>query len=372
MKPLKIAVIGAGFFGRNHIRLLSDMPEARLVAVADADRQARQYAADSFGARTVADPRELIGQIDAAVLAVPTRLHHRLGIELLEADVHLMVEKPLATTVAEARSLVATATKRQRVLQVGHIERFNPALEAAVPHLGPPKLIEARRTAPHKFRSTDIGVVLDLMIHDLDVVLSLVKSPVKQVEALGLSLFGRFEDLAQARLRFDNGCIATLTASRASYVGSRIMHIWSTQGFASIDFGQRLTTLVKPSEKLVNRKLDAEQLSSTEQEYLKDHLFEDLLPMERIEAAETNQLEAELHDFITAVRHGRQPRVTGEHGLQALIVADRIVEAIQHHAWDGSPEGRIGPSLTTSPHVLQGPHWHRRPAAVDRQHREAG
>ena len=378
MSPVRVAVIGAGCFGRNHIRLLSSMDDVELVAVVDADERARQQAAKDFGVTTVADHRELQQKIDAAVLAVPTRLHHRLGMELLQRGVHLMVEKPLATCGDEARELVETAAERGRILQVGHIERFNPALEAALPHVDEPRLIEARRTAPHRFRSTDIGVVFDLMIHDLDIVLSLVRAPLRHVEALGVALFGRHEDIAQARLTFDNGCVATLTASRASYELSRQMHIWSQRGFASIDFDSRVTTLVEPSAVVRGGQIDAETLSQAERQYLIDHLFDEFLPMRRIEAGQTNQLEAELRDFVAAIRQGRRPRVSGDHGLRAIEVADAILASIARHAWDGSAEGRVGPHLATSPHVLQGPHWLRKQSAAEphsepsRRRREAG
>jgi len=371
VKPVRIGVIGAGAFGRHHVRLLSEHPDAELVLVADANVAAREAVAQAFGVDTVSDHRELIGRVDAAVLAVPTHLHHQLGSELLSAGIHLMIEKPLAANASEGAELVEIARQQGRVLQVGHIERFNPALEVALPHVERPKLIEARRTAPHRFRSTDIGVVLDLMIHDLDVVLSLNDSDVQNVQAMGLALFGRHEDVAQARLTFADGCVVSLTASRASYELSRVVQIWSESGFASIDFDRRVTSVVKPSDTVSDRKVDAECLSPAEREYLMDHLFDELLPLERIEAPERNQLQAEIDDFLESVRLGRRPRVSGEHGLRALEVADQILAAIDRHAWDGSADGRFGPHLTKRAHVLDGPHWLRR-TAPNQQRREAG
>ena len=186
----------------------------------------------------LADYHDLFGQIDAAVVATPTRFHHRVSLDLLEHGIHLLIEKPLATTVAEADEVLAAARRNGAMVQVGHIERFNPAWNQAevTPLLRCPKYIDATRTSGYTFRSTDIGVVLDMMIHDLDLVLHFANSPVRNVQALGISVLGDHEDVAQARLEFANGCVANLSASRVSYQPVRQMQVWSEHGCVTVDF----------------------------------------------------------------------------------------------------------------------------------------
>ena len=220
----------------------------------------------------------LLGRIDAAVIAAPTVLHHRLAVDCLEAGTHLLVEKPICTTVAEADELVELARRQQLVLQVGHVERFNPALVAAIPYARNPKFIEAVRASGFTFRSMDVGVVLDLMIHDIDLVLSLVRSPLRSVEALGVSILGGHEDVAHARLEFQSGCVANLSASRVSYEPARKMQIWAPRAYANIDFGTRTTTLVRPSETLLRGEFQADRLTPEQVEHYKTHLAEEHLP----------------------------------------------------------------------------------------------
>ena len=212
------------------------------------------------------------------MIAAPTVLHHRLAVDLLEAGTHLLVEKPICTTVAEADELVELARRRQLVLQVGHVERFNPALAAAAPHARNPKFIEAVRASGFTFRSMDVGVVLDLMIHDIDLVLSLVRSPLRSVDALGVSILGGHEDVAHARLEFQSGCVANLSASRVSYEPARKMQIWAPRAYANIDFGTRTTTLVRPSEALLRGEFHADRLAPEQVEHYKTHLAEEHLP----------------------------------------------------------------------------------------------
>lgn len=372
MKPLKLGVVGVGHIGRLHARLAAAMQAVELVGVVDPDQAAREQIAQSCHTKALARHGDLLGQVDAAIIAAPTALHHRLGSELIENGIHVLMEKPLAASYGEAAELVALAEKRGVVLQVGHVERFNPALSSVAAHLSEPKYIDARRLSAHKFRSTDIGVVLDLMIHDLDVVLTLVRSPVRDVEALGISIFGRNEDVAQARLRFDNGCVAMLTASRVSYETTRTMHVWSQHGFASVDFGNRCATLVRPSEPILRRQLDVARLGDDEQAHLRDHLFDELLPIERVQSEPCDQLGAELSDFVDSIRQGRSPRVTGVAGRDVIGVAEQILTKISTHAWDGSPVGRMGPFAAPGPAILRGPHWALRPTGAPAERRQAG
>ena len=357
MKPLRIAVVGAGHLGRIHARILSGLEGFSLVGIADPVEANRRETAAAYQTEACADFRQLLGRIDAAVVATPTKYHHAVALELLRQGVHLLVEKPLASTRAEADELVDAARRHGALLQVGHVERFNPAFNAALPHLRDPKYIEAVRRGGFTFRSTDIGVVLDLMIHDIDLVLSLVQSPVRRVEALGVSLFGQHEDVANARLYFESGCIASLNASRASHTAARTMQIWSRQTFAGLDFATRTASLVRPSETLLRREIDVDRLPVEEKLRIKDGFMAEHLPVEQIQAEPCDAITAELQDFAGSIRAGRAPRVTGEHGRDAIAVAERILLQIATHAWDGAAEGPVGPQVLPMTPTIPAPHW---------------
>lgn len=375
MRPVRLAVIGVGHLGKAHARLAAGLDSLELVGVVDPLESNRLPVASTHGVAACAHHRELLGKIDAAVIATPTRFHHDVALDLAANGVHLLVEKPLCGTLAEADALLAAAERNRIVLQVGHVERFNPVLTGVLPHVRDPKYIDACRASTFKFRSTDIGVVFDLMIHDIDLVLSMVRSPVAHIEALGVSVFGEFEDVANARLTFENGCVAALTASRASYQAVRQMQVWSERGFATMDFGTRAARLVHPHESLLRRDFAAQKLSAAEVDRLKDHLFEDLLRIEDFQAEPADQLTAELRDFADSIQQGRQPRVSGVQGRDAVAIAERVLDAIAAHQWDGRRSGRIGALAQPMPAVIPGPHWHL-PAAREmrevREHKEAG
>jgi predicted dehydrogenase len=307
MARLRMAVIGVGHLGKEHARVLAGFPEIELVGVADTNPDQAQAVAQRVGTRPFTDHRPLLRQVDAAVIAVPTSFHHAVAIEFLREGIPLLVEKPLAINLGQAEALVEEAQRRGTILQVGHIERFNPAFEELTTRHLQPKLIVAERMGPYTGRSTDIGVVLDLMIHDLDLLLALMRSPVLTVQAVGLKVFGRHEDVANAQLVFDNGCVANLTASRASPAAQRRMNLWAPEGFVSLDFCRRYFTLVRP---------DAFPLQSME-----------------LDRNKGDQLTAELQDFIGCITTRTRPRVSGEDGLSALALATRVLESIQsHHA----------------------------------------
>ncbi|MHC4177202.1 MAG: Gfo/Idh/MocA family protein [Planctomycetota bacterium] len=372
MKKLRLAVVGAGRLGGFHARKLAALDDVELLAVVDPLPEARGRLAAECNTRPLADYGELLDKLDAAVIAVPTRLHHKLALDFLGCGIHLLVEKPLASTLAEADELVQAARLRGTVLQVGHIERFNPAFAAAVLHTAEPKYIEAVRASGFTFRSTDVGVVLDLMIHDLDLVLSMVRSPVQRVDALGLSVMGSHEDVANARLEFECGCVATLSASRVSYQPARRMHLWSSSAFAAIDFADRTTTLVRPSQTLLNRQLNIDLLSPQQVEHYKEHLFEELLPRADVEFEPVDALALELEDFLESIRTPRRPRVPGEAGRDAVAVAEQILGRIHAHAWDDTPEGPVGPLLTPRHKVIPAPHFDLTAAELPQVRREAG
>ncbi len=349
MSRLRVAVIGVGHLGRHHARVLAGIEGVELVAVADARIEQARAVAEPLGAEAFADYRELLERVDAVSVAVPTFLHREVAGAFLERGIPCMVEKPLAGSLKEAEELVQLAQSQGVVLQVGHIERFNPALTALEGFRCRPKYLTAERSGTYTFRSTDIGVVLDLMIHDLDLILSLNPSEVTSVEAVGVSVFGHHEDVANARIRFEDGCIADLTASRASYQAVRKMQIWSSEGYISFDFAAKTSTIIRPSDKLRRGEVDVTGVDLSQPAQVRDHLFGKVLRVDRAQAAGREPLALELEDFIRAIRTGTSPRVSGIDGLRAIQVADRILANLRMHAWEGGTEGPRGPLEVPEP-----------------------
>lgn len=371
MNPLRMAIVGAGHLGKIHVRLARQLSNVELVAVCDPCVEAREQAVAGTNTPVYADISEIGAVLDAAILAAPTTLHHALGMRLLEHDVHLLVEKPLAADAAQAGELVEAARRRNLLLQVGHVERFNPALEAAWPYLSDAKYIDARRTSGYPFRSTDIGVVLDLMIHDLDVVLSLVRSPVRHVEALGFSVLGEHEDVAQARVAFQNGCVADFFASRVSYETVRRTNVWTPSDLAVLDFAEGKATTITASDRLAEEAFDEKSLTAEEKAHYKEHFFDEVLVKRDLAAEPTNAIAVEQADFVAAIRAGAPPRVSGEDGRAAVALAEEILDSIRAHPWDGRADGRVGPFATPIPPFVRPPVW-AWPADSHPHRREAG
>ena len=359
-RKLRLGVIGAGHLGTIHTRLLRSIDDVELVGVSDPFPPARRKIAEDFQVETFEDHRPLLGRVDAAIVAAPTRDHYWIGMELAEAGVHLLIEKPLTSTVAEADALICAARARNLVLQVGHVERFNPAF-AAASQVTQPRYVEAVRASGYTGRSVDVGVVLDLMIHDIDLVLSLVGSELVEVHAVGTAVLGPHEDLAHAHLRFANGCLASLNASRTSYQPRRTMQVFGPQGYAGMDFATGSAKLIRPSERVRRRQIDVAQLTVEERRQLQEGLFTDLLLVEDVQPEKRNAILDEQHDFVISIRSGQKPQVTGQHGRDALAVAERILEQIHQQKQAG---GR-GP-------LTQGPHWELASPRVAERTRKAG
>jgi len=340
---LRLAVVGAGHLGRIHARIASGLDEVQLVGVVDPVAENRALVASETGAPAFREIHELFGLADAAVVATPTTTHPAVAKSLLQGGLHLLVEKPLTTTAAEADELVALAKRQQLTLQVGHVERFNPALTAVQGKLRDPKYIEARRCSGYTFRSTDIGVVLDLMIHDIDVVLSLVQSSVVRVDALGISVLGDHEDMVNARLHFASGCVANLTASRVSHTPQRSMQVITSTGAATIDFSQQCASLIEPTESVLSRDFCGKSLTPAQKAQVSKNLFTDLLAQRDLPTLDVNAIEQEQLDFVSAIRTGTNPQVTGHAGRDAVAVAEAILQQIATHAWDGATGSRQGP-----------------------------
>jgi predicted dehydrogenase len=357
MSKLRTAVVGAGRLGGFHAQKLSQNSQVELVGAVDPFAPNRNRVAAECHCESLPDHRGLIGRIDAAIIASPTGLHYDLAKELLDAGVHLLVEKPLCNDSADAEALVALAKRKNLVLQVGHVERFNPAFTAAAEHIKNPKYIDAVRASGYTFRSTDVGVVLDLMIHDIDLILSLVQSRVRSVEAMGVSVVGGHEDVATARITFECGCVANLSASRVSYDAMRRMQIWSLQGFGSIDFASRSLSFVRPSEKLMSRQFDVDLLTPEEVEHQRKNFAAEHLPREVQNYEAVDALALEVQDFIDSIQNRREPRVTGEAGRDAVSLAEEILDRIHDHIWDATQDGPAGPLALPRRHTIPAPHF---------------
>lgn len=370
MSKLKLAVIGAGHLGRIHAKLAKGNEHFEVVGVADPVPSALQTVGLDLELPTCEDYKQLIDKIDAAIVATPTMHHYEVASTLLRAGVHVLVEKPLTPTVDQAERLVQIAARHGRVLQVGHVERFNPSWTAAQAHLGVPKYIECVRAGTYSGRSTDIGVVHDLMIHDIDLALSVVHSDVVDVSACGLALLGEKEDLAEARVQFANGCIATFKASRVSLDATRRMALYTDAGLAQIDFAKNEVRVVRPSLDLIERNVCLDQMSAAERMAAKDTIFQQWFTVDSLPAQPRNAILDEHHDFALSIRTHASPIVSGVDGLRALQVAERILTEISRHAWEGksSKPWQIGPLATPAPQVIQMPN--RNDAKTS--HRKAG
>jgi len=304
---MRAAVIGVGHLGRHHARILASLPGISLAGVVDINLERASKIAGECGTAAFGDVREMSG-LDLAVIASPTESHAAIAMPLIESGVHTLIEKPVTKTLAEADALINAAKVSGAVLAVGHSERFNPAVKAARPYVNDPRFIEVHRLGTQLGRSLDVDVVLDLMIHDLDLILSLVPSEVESVEAVGVPVLTPKIDIANARVRFKNGCIANLTASRISRDQIRKIRFFQRERYVSIDSAAReveMYQLVPQPEGLP--KIDGGKLTVPGDEPLK----------------------SELEDFVAAVREKRAPAVSGEQGRAALALAVRIVELMR-------------------------------------------
>ena len=330
--PLRIAVIGAGHMGKHHARVYSETPGAKLVAIVDKDLARATPLADQFGARAVASAGEVASEIDAATIAVPTVYHAEVAIPLMERGVHVLVEKPLAPDVASARQLVDASRKTDRVLQVGHSERFNPVVQALIRMEVSPRFIETHRISPFTFRSADIGVVFDMMIHDIDIVLHLVRSTKCEVDAVGVNVLGKCEDIANARIRFENGAVANLTASRLALKTERKIRVFCPTAYLSMDYQKKSGIAIKLADNVdfirMARERNFEDLSQ-----FANIDFGKLLKIEQLAVDDVEPLRAEIQSFLDCVRSGESEGVTAEEGLAAVDLAERITKSVAEQAW---------------------------------------
>jgi predicted dehydrogenase len=307
---MRTAVVGVGYLGRFHAQKYASLVNSNLVGVADPSASARAAAAAEFGIPAHEDYRELLGRVDAVSIVTPTPLHYRIAKDFLEAGTHVLLEKPMTVTVAEGEGLIEAARQSNRILQVGHLERFNAAVQAVQPILTVPRFIESARLAPFKHRGTDVDVVLDLMIHDIDLILSIVRSPVVSVDAIGSSVFSKEIDIANARLRFANGCVANATASRVSLKTERRLRLFQDDAYISIDLHQKVLTVI--------RKAAGSTADGMPQVAIEETSYE-----------QGDALKAEIEAFLNAAATGGAPAVSGEDGLLALRTAISIAEQVE-------------------------------------------
>jgi predicted dehydrogenase len=329
MSRKRVAVVGCGHLGAIHARLLAARHDAELVAVVDPMPESREKVAAAHGCRPLAEPRELIGLVDAAVVAAPTGLHANVSLPLLEAGLDLLVEKPIAADVEEARAISIAARRHGRIVAVGHVERFNPAWRTAVARVGRPVVVESARLAPFTFRSLDVGVVHDLMIHDIDLVLSLEPGRLERVEAQGIMATGGHEDAVRARLVFASGMVADLSASRINPVLRRSLTMWSETAIASVDFNAKTVDVIEPSVGVRDGTFAAQAVPAADRAAMKDRFFADVLPLEKVAVADANAIACEHDDFLAAVRTRQQPLVSAAAGAAAVEVAARVLESLE-------------------------------------------
>lgn len=310
MKAVRTALIGAGHLGTYHCEKLFKIENSDLIAVCDPQMEKAEKLAQKFNCRAVTNYAELLGQVDAVLIAAPTPAHFEIGKFFLENKVHVFLEKPMTETVQQGETLCKIAAANQLVLQVGHVERFNPALVSAKKQLKQPLFIECHRLAPFKPRSTDVDVILDLMIHDIDVIMSLVNSPVTHVSAVGTPVITRFVDIANARIEFESKAVANITASRVSQSATRKFRVFQETQYLSIDFGTGELNLTTKTGDWDN--------------------FEEKLPLEfeSWELEKGDALLAEDQSFVDCVQKGQTPIVTGEQALTALKVAEQVRDEI--------------------------------------------
>jgi predicted dehydrogenase len=323
-----VAVIGVGRLGKEHARIYSTLPGVELVGVVDADAARAREVAERVGAPVCADVAALPAGVQAVSVAVPTSDHHAVAVPLLRRGVACLVEKPLASDPAQARELTDLARRHRVPLMVGHVERFNPVFQAVQELVAEPLYLEARRVSPFRWRSVDVGVALDVMIHDLDIVLHLVRSEPERVEAFGFGILTGREDVASARLHFKSGCVADLTASRVALKVERRLRSFSRDSYVSLDFVARKATLIQRGPGLSMRDFGpppgAPPLAPGPDP------FSGLAKVRELDLADdTEPLKAELEAFVDAVRSGRTPPVPGEDGLKAVELADEIASQIR-------------------------------------------
>ncbi|MHC5112277.1 MAG: Gfo/Idh/MocA family oxidoreductase [Planctomycetota bacterium] len=329
---IPVAVIGAGHMGRHHARIYSELPDCELVAIVDTDLGRARELCDKHGGRPFASVDEVTDDIGAASVAVPTVFHAEVAIPMMERGIHVLVEKPLAQDAASARQLLEASTRHDRLLQVGHSERFNPVVQAMLRHEIVPQFIEADRISPFTFRSADIGVVFDMMIHDIDIVLHLVRDRDYTIDAAGVKVLGDCEDVANARVKFSSGTVVNLTASRLALKTERKIRIFAPTAYLSMDYQKKSGVAIKLDDNLdllrMARERNFDDLSQMA------HLdYGSMVKIEPLQVTDVEPLRAELDSFLDSVRFQSDVAVSAQEGVDAVEMAERITNAVRDQNW---------------------------------------
>lgn len=323
-KKIRFGVIGAGKIGTFHVRTLSKMSGIELVGVCDRDPMRAQKLAWEYNSTAYTRYEDLIPQVDAVIVAAPTELHHQIGMYCLEHKVNTLMEKPIASTMEQARELIAKAHEKNVILQIGHVERFNPAVLEAFKYIKDPKFIAIKRLGPYDHRMANIGVVLDLMIHDIDLLLTMLKSDVVSIDAVGLSAFSAHEDIANVRLKFANGCTADVTASRASFERSRYMNLYQENAYISVDFMNARVKIYKKKVPVIKSLNDIDVIYPAVDKQM--------------------PITSEILHFVDCIKNDKTPGPSGEKGSKALLVALKIIDEIKrYNVPQGTEEEKHGP-----------------------------
>ncbi|MGB8226524.1 MAG: Gfo/Idh/MocA family oxidoreductase [Sedimentisphaerales bacterium] len=334
MNKIRTAVVGAGKMGQIHAKVLSKLPQSSLVAIVDNQPEKAKKLAKEYKCAAFADAKELLGKVDAVTISAPTKSHLELAELFISNNIPILIEKPLAASAADGEKIVALAEKNNTVVAVGHSERCNPVVQAMKRLKIEPKFIEAVRISPYPFRSTDIGVVLDVMIHDIDIILALAQSPVKKVEAVGVNVVADHEDICNARITFENGCIANVTASRLALKTTRKVRVFSRQAYLSLDFLKKegLVINTDPNKDVVKWVKQKQQEGTFDFTGVN---WPDLLHIEQLDIDDREPLRVEQEAFLNAVADkNNRPEVTAAEGLAALKCAEEILKSVKEHKWD--------------------------------------
>ena len=333
-RRIRTAVVGAGKMGAIHAKVYDQLPQSELVAVVDIDAEKAQHLANEYNCVAATSCEDILDKVDAVTIAAPTVEHLKLAKIFVQNKIPVLIEKPLAANVKEGRKIVALAKKNNTVVAVGHSERCNPVVQAIKRLDIEPKFIEASRISPYSFRSTDIGVVLDVMIHDIDIILSLAASKIKKVDAVGVSVVDQAEDICNARIVFANGCIANITASRLALKTERKVRVFSRQAYLSADFIKKTGIVIKadPNTNILEWIKQHRALGDFD---LTKVNWPDLLHIEQLEVDDKEPLRLEQEAFLEAVRdRALTPEVSAEEGLAALQCAEMILASVKKHKWD--------------------------------------
>ncbi len=334
MQAIRTAVVGAGKMGGIHAKVCSKLADCQLVGIADVDAARAEKLAKEFNCDAFTDCRGLLGLVDAVTIAASTPHHYELAKLFIENRVPVMIEKPLAASVEEARAIVELGRKHGVVVAVGHSERCNPVVQAMKRLKIEPKFIEAVRISPFPFRSMEVSVVLDVMIHDIDIVLSLANSPIASVDAVGVNVIADYEDICSARIRFANGCVANITASRLAMKTERKVRVFSRQAYLSLDFFKKEGMVIKTDPNVDVVRWIQEQRNNPEADFTGVNWTE-LLHIENLQIENNEPLRVEQEAFLNAVRGtAARPEVTAEEGLAAMECAEKILASVKEHKWE--------------------------------------